>query len=326
MRRGKSRFAILFIVMATTMALLSACSGTGGKYPSAPVEFVVPFNAGGGSDNMARMILGIMDANKLVSQPVNINNKGGGAGAVGHAYVANKKGDLHTIMTINDSIVSVPLQKNYKGPTYKDLVIHAIMAKDDFLIVVPKNSPYKSIEEMLAFGKANPGKLKLATAAAAGEDHIFGYLVEKASGVKFTYVHANGGADAMKMVVGGHVDIAVPNPSETLSQLQGGLVRALAVGSAERLGILKDVPTLKEKGVDVSFQMFRGIAAPAGVSADVQKYWEGVLKKVVDSDKWKNDYITKLGLTPAFAVGKDALALVEAADKVYRDNLKDLQK
>lgn len=322
-----NRKGLVAAALLAAMLVLSACSGVGGsssKYPSQPVEFVVPFAAGGGSDNMARMIHGIMSEGKFVSQPVNVANKGGGAGGVGMAYVAAKKGDQHTIMTINDSVITVPLQKDYKGPTYKDLTILAIMARDDFLIVVPKNSPHKTIEDLIAFAKANPGKVKLATAAAAGEDHVFGGIVEKAAGISFNYVHANGGADAMKMVVGGHVDVAVPNPSETLSQLEGGLVRALAVGSATRLGILKDVPTLKEKGVNVDFQMFRGIAAPAGIPDNVIKYWQDVLKKVVDSEKWKKDYVQRLGLTPAFAVGKDALAIAEAADKLYRQSLKDL--
>lgn len=324
MRKFRLRLAVGAVLTALSLVLSACVSVNSSKYPTSPVEFVVPFNAGGGSDNMARMIHSIMEQNKLVEQPVNVANKGGGAGAVGHAYVAAKQKDTHTIMTINDSIISVPLQANYTGPTYKDLTILAIMGRDDFLVVVPANSPYKTIEELVAFAKANPGKLKLSTAAAAGEDHVFGGLVEKASGAKFTYVHANGGAEAMQMVVGGHVDIAVPNPSEALAQLEGKLVRALAVGSAQRLGILKDVPTLKEKGINVDFQMLRGIAAPAGMPANVVKYWEGVLKGVTDSDKWKNDYIKKNGLTPAFAIGQDALKVVTDVDALYRKSLKDL--
>lgn len=312
------------VVIAATIAGCGGASSGAGKYPSGPVEFVVPFKPGGGSDNMARMITSIFEQEKLVSQPVSIVNKDGGAGAVGMNYAAAKKADTHTLLTTIDAAVSVPLQPDYKGMTIKDLTVIATLAMDDFLVVVPANSPHKTIEELIAFAKANPGKLKLATASAGGEDHVFGSMIEKATGAKFTYVHTKGGSEAMQEVVGSHVDIAVPNPSETLSQLEGKLVRALAVGSAKRLEILKDIPTLKEKSINVEFQMFRAVSMPAGVPQDVVKYWENVFKKATETERWKKDYLMKFGLTPNFKTGKDALDIVMKTEANYRTALKDL--
>lgn len=316
-------------VLTVGSLLLSACGagGAGGKYPSSPIEFVVPYNAGGGSDNLARNIQAIIDANKMVSQPINIVNKPGGGGGVGIAYVAGKKGDSHTLVTFIDAAISQPLlPENKSQPSYKELTILGILALDEFLVCVPNQSQFKTIQELISFGKANPGKLKLSTASANGEDHVFGALIEKATGAKFTYVHTTGGAQAMQNLVGAHVDIAVPNPSETMSQAEGKLVRCLAVAGDKRLTIpeFKDVPTLKEAGIDVKFQMFRGVAAPAGLPDSAVKYWEGVLKKVHEDKGWQKNYIEKFGLNPNFLIGKDAIALVEKTIGQYTQAFKDI--
>lgn len=311
------------------MLVLSACGGAGkgANYPTSPIEFVVPYNPGGGSDNLARNIQAVIDANKLVSQPINIVNKPGGGGAVGISYVAGKKGDTHTLVTFIDAAVSQPLlPENKNQPTYKDLTILGILALDEFLVCVPAKSQFDKIEDLVSFAKANPGKLKLSTASANGEDHVFGALIEKATGAKFTYVHTTGGAQAMQNLVGGHVDIAVPNPSETLSQVEGKLVKCLAVASEKRLTIpqFKDVPTLKEKGIDVKFQMFRGVAAPANLPDNVVKYWQDVLKKVHEDKNWQKNYIEKFGLVPNFLTGKDATALIEKTIAQYTTAFKDI--
>jgi putative tricarboxylic transport membrane protein len=314
------------LVLFLAAAVCAACSSRPsiGRYPSQPIELVVPFQAGGGSDTLARTIQTIIAEERLVPVPINVVNRTGGAGAIGLAYVASKKGDTHTLMTTIDTVLAVPLQPAYAGPSYRDLSIIAVLALDDMLVVVPTKSGFQTIEELVAHAKAHPGKVTLATNAAGGEDHIFGGMIERATGVQFTYVHTRGGAEAMQNVMGGHVDVAVPNPSETLGQLQGGLVRALAVASAERLKVLPDVPTLKERGIDVEYRMFRGIAMPAGVPPDVVSYWNGVLARVTETERWKRDYIGKLELTPHFRGPAEALAFMSSIEQTYRTTLKDL--
>jgi putative tricarboxylic transport membrane protein len=312
------------IVVAAVLGAACSSSPSTGRYPSQPIELVVPFQAGGGSDTLARTIQAIITEERLVPVPINVVNRTGGAGAIGLAYVASKKGDTHTLMTTIDTVLAVPLQPAYAGPSYRDLSIVAVLALDDMLVVVPAKSAFHTIEDLVAHAKANPGKVTLATNAAGGEDHIFGGMIERATGAKFTYVHTRGGAEAMQNVMGGHVDVAVPNPSETLGQLQGGLVRALAVASAERLKVLPDVPTLKERGIDVEYRMFRGIAMPAGVPADVVSYWNDVLAKVTQSDRWTRDYIGKLELTPHFRGPAEALTFMASIERAYRSTLKDL--
>ena len=285
----------------------------------------MPFQAGGGSDTLARTIQTIASEERLVPVPINVVNRTGGAGAIGLAYVAAKRSDTHTLMTMIDTALAVPLQPAYTGPSYRDLTVVAVLALDDMLVVVPARSQFRTIDELVAHAKANPGKVTLATNAAGGEDHIFGGMIERATAAKFTYVHTRGGAEAMQNVMGGHVDVAVPNPSETLGQVQGGLVRVVAVASAERLKVLPDVPTLKERGIDVEYRMFRGVAMPSGVPADVVSYWSAVLEKVTRSERWRRDYIEKLELTPHFRGPAEALTFMASMEQTYRSTLKDLR-
>jgi putative tricarboxylic transport membrane protein len=315
------------LITLLAAAVCAACSPqpSGGGYPSQPIELVVPFQAGGGSDTLARTIQTVIAEERLVSVPINVVNRTGGAGAIGLAYVASKKGDTHTLMTTIDTALAVPLQPAYAGPSYRDLSIVAVLALDDMLVVVPAKSSFRTIDDLVAQAKTHPGKVTLATNAAGGEDHIFGGMIERATGAKFTYVHTRGGAEAMQNVMGGHVDVAVPNPSETLGQVQGGLVRVLAVGSAERLKVLPDVPTLKERGIDVEYRMFRGIAMPGGVPADVVAHWSNVLEKVTKSERWRRDYIAKLELTPYFRTPAESLTFMASIEQAYRSTLKDLR-
>ena len=314
-------------VLLVICAAAAACAPRPGtdRYPSQPIELVVPFQAGGGSDTLARTIQSIAVEQRLVPVPINVVNRAGGAGAIGLAHVAARKGDVHTLMTMIDTAVAVPLQPAYAGPSFRDLTMIAVLALDDMLVVVPARSPFRTIDDLIAHAKAHPGKVTLATNAAGGEDHIFGGMIERAAGVTFTYVHTRGGAEAMQNVMGCHVDVAVPNPSETLGQLQGGLVRALAVASSARLGILPDVPTLRERGIDVEYRMFRGVAMPAGVPPSAVAYWTDVLEKVTRSDRWARDYLAKMALTPQFRGPAEALTFMTSLEQAYRSTLKDLR-
>jgi putative tricarboxylic transport membrane protein len=324
---GRVRPVAFTVVVAASTALAGAVActrGAAGAYPNAPVDLVVPFQPGGGSDNLARSIQDIITRDRLVPQPVTVSNRSGGSGAVGIAYVASRPQDSYTLVTITDALLSLALQPGYKGPSIRDLRLLAVLALDDELIVVPAASRFKTIQDVIAEARAHPRALTLATEANGGGDHILGGLIEMAAGVSFSYVHTRGGAEAMQHVTGGHVDLAGPNPSECLSQVRGGLVRALAVSSPERLPLFPDVPTLKESGIDVEFRMFRGIAMPKNASPDAIAFWEGVLKQVTSSERWRTQYLERFALTPYFRTGSDAGDFVERLDRVNRQTLQHL--
>jgi putative tricarboxylic transport membrane protein len=307
-------------------AALAACNSAAGarRYPSAPIDIVVPFQPGGGSDNLARAIQDVIAHERLVSQPVTISNRSGGSGAVGFAYVAGRKNDPYTLVTLNDALVSLALQPGYTGPTIRDVRTIAILALDDELLVVPSGSRFKSIQDVIAEARARPRALTLATEASGGGDHILGGLIERATGVRFTYVHTRGGAEAMQHVAGGHVDLAGPNPSETISQIRGGLVRALAVSASERIALLPDVPTLKESGIDVEYRMYRALALPKDSPEEAVRYWEDVLRRVTESPRWRTQYLERFALTPYFRTGDEARAFLTRLEELNRETLKHL--
>lgn len=317
----------LIAVLSVALAVLAAgCSGSSQPqpYPSGPIDIVVPFPPGGGSDNLARTIQDIAGRERMVTQPVTISNRAGGSGAVGLAYAATRQSDPYTLVTLNDPLVSLSFQPGYSGPTLKDVRVVAIVALDDMFIVVPTASRFKTIGDVIAQARAKPRTLTFSTEASGGGDHILGGLIERATGVAFTYVHTRGGAEAMQHLTGGHVDLAGPNPSETMSQLRGGLVRALAVSSPERLALFPDVPTLRESGIDVVSQMFRGIAIPKNAPTEAVRYWEDVLRRVTETERWRTQYLERFALTRFFKTGDDARAFVTNLERVNGETLRYL--
>ena len=309
------------------VAFLAGACGSSNQarpYPSSAIDLVVPFQPGGGSDNLARAIQDIVAHEKLIDQPLTISNRAGGSGAVGFAYVASRQNDPYSLVTMVDALVSMSLQSGYSGPTINDVTIIAILALDYEVLVVPSTSQFKTLQDVIAEAHRRPRTLTFATEASGGGDHVLAGLIERATGVTFNYVHTRGGAEAMQHVSGGHVDLAGPNPSEGLSQLRGGLVRALAVSSPQRLAVLPDVPTLKESGIDVQYRMFRGIGIPKGVPDEAVRYWEGVLRRVTESPRWRSQYIERFALTPHFVVGDEARAYLTELEAVNRDTLRHL--
>jgi putative tricarboxylic transport membrane protein len=307
---------------ALVAVCFSACTSAGRQtpYPSHAIDIVVPFPPGGGSDNLARTVQDIVGREKLSPQPVTVSNRSGGSGAVGLAYAAARRGDGYTLVTLNDPLVSLGVQPHYSGPTVRDLTIIAILALDEMAIVVPAKSRFQTIEEVIAFAKANPGKLTFSTEAQGGGDHVLGVLLERATGASFTYVHTRGGAEAMQNLVGGHVDLAGPNPSEMLSQWKAGLARPLVVSAPARIALMPDVPTLEERGIKVVHRMMRGLALPGGAPDDALRFWEQALERLTATAPWRN-YLERFALTPFFKTGSEARAFLEQHEALNRDAL-----
>jgi putative tricarboxylic transport membrane protein len=308
---------------ALVAACLAACASGDRQrpYPSRAIDIVVPFPPGGGSDNLARTIQDLMGRERFSTEPVTVSNRSGGSGAVGLAYVAGRRGDGYTLVTLNDPLVSLGVQSHYTGPTLRDLTIIAILALDEMAIVVPTKSTFQTIDEIIAFAKAHPGKLTFSTEAQGGGDHVLGILIERATGASFTYVHTRGGAEAMQNLVGGHVDLAGPNPSEMLSQWKAGLARPLAVSAPARIPIMPDVPTLEERGIKVVHRMMRGVALPGNAPADALRFWEAALTRLTGTERWRTHYLDRFALTPYFKTGDEARAFLEQHEALNRSAL-----
>jgi putative tricarboxylic transport membrane protein len=280
--------------------------------PTKTVEFIVPAGTGGGADQMARAIQGIVAKHNLMKQSMVVVNKSGGAGAEGFLDVKGAKGDPHKIIITLSNLFTTPLATGVPF-NWKDLTPVKMMALDQFVLWVNAEAPYKTAGEFVeAAKKTGAGKLKMAGTGSRQEDQIITVAIEQKTGAKFTYIPFKGGGDVAVQLVGKHVDSTVNNPIEAVAHWRAGKLKALCVFDPNRMPYKTkvtdklswaDIPTCKESGLDVSYLMLRGIFMAGGVSQDQVAYYVGVLKKVQETPEWK-DYIEKGAFNTTSLEGK----------------------
>ena len=283
-------------VIATGILALLGAGSVGAWEPTKTVEFIVPAGTGGGADQMARFIQGIVAKNKLMNQPMVVLNKGGGAGAEGFLEVKGAKGDPHKIIITLSNLFTTPLATGVPF-NWRDLTPVQMMALDQFVLWVNAESPYKTAKEYIdAVKTAGPNKMKMAGTGSKQEDQIITVALEKQTGTKFIYVPFRGGGDVAVQLVGKHVDSTVNNPIEAVAQWRAGKLRPLCVFDNVRLPYKEkvtkdmswgDIPTCKQSGLDIEYLMLRGIFMAGGVTADQVQFYIDLLKKVHDTPEWK---------------------------------------
>jgi tripartite-type tricarboxylate transporter receptor subunit TctC len=267
-----------------------------GWEPTKTVEFIIPAGTGGGADQMARFIQGMVTKHNLMKQPMVVINKAGGAGAEGFLDVKGAKGDPHKIIITLSNLFTTPLATGVPF-NWRDLTPVKMMALDEFVLWVNADSPYKTVKDYAeAAKKAGPGKFKMAGTGSKQEDQIITVALEKATGAKFTYVPFKGGGAVATQLVGGHVDSTVNNPIEAVAQWRGGKLRPICVFDDKRLAYKEkvtekmswaDIPTCKEQGVNMSYLMLRGIFMAGGVTDAQRNYYVALLDKVRALPEWQ---------------------------------------
>ncbi|MBC8016026.1 MAG: tripartite tricarboxylate transporter substrate binding protein [Sporomusaceae bacterium] len=312
MRKTLSLSIIALLVIALALA---GCGGaqTAKKaevnFPTKPIELIVPFAAGGGTDAVARAFAEALKVQ--LKQDVVIVNKTGGGGAVGMTEGLKAKADGHSITMITREVVSLPLQGQAAFKTF-DFRLIANVNTDPAVIVVPANSKYQKIEDMLADMKANPDKLNFA---ASVTPNFYGIQLSNAANVKFTTIPFNGAAPAITELLGGRADFGIYGPGEAKAQIDAGKLRPLAVMAENRFAGLKDVPTLKEKGSDAVTGTYRGIAVPPGTPEEVVKTLETAVAAAVKDPKFI-EFMTKNFLGIDYKNAADYKTFLESDIKV----------
>jgi len=289
--------------------------------PTKTVEFIIPAGTGGGADQMARAVQGIVAKHGLMKQSIIPINKAGGAGAEGFLDVKNATGDPHKIIITLSNLFTTPLATAVPF-NWRDLTPVQMLALDNFVLWVNTKSPYKSPKEYVeAAKKAGPGKFKMAGTGAKQEDQIITVAIEQATGAKFTYIPYKGGGAVATQLVGGHVDSTVNNPIEAVAQWRAGTLRPLCVFEKARMPYKKkvtdkmswnDIPICKQAGLDIDYLMLRGIFMPPGVTQDQVQYYIDLFKKVMATPEWNN-------LMEQGAFNRTTLAGKEYADWVARE-------
>ncbi|MDB5880885.1 MAG: hypothetical protein JWP43_763 [Ramlibacter sp.] len=296
--------------------------------PTKPVEVVVPAGAGGASDQMARTIQGIIVKNQLMKQPMLILNMGGASGAEGQMDVKGAKGNAHKLMVAFSGIYTLPIAVNLPF-NWRDLNPVAMIAMDEFVLWDNAEAPYKTAHDYLAAVKAAPpGTFKMGGTGSKREDQIITVALEKSAGVKFSYIPYTSGGQAATQLVGKHIDSNVNNPSENIAQWRAGQVRALCVFSEQRMAFKEkittdqawsDIPTCKESGIDVQYQMLRGFFLPPDTTKEQAAYYADLLKKVTATPEWQS-YVSKQALKATFLTGTDFVKFLEK-DEAFHNKL-----
>lgn len=289
--------------------------------PTEPIELVVQADAGGGSDIFARQIAELLSTEGLVTQPINVVNKPGGSGAVAYAYLQQKGVDPHFLATVTLSYLSTPLQQD-TGFTYQDFSNLVVLAVDDFIAIVPADSPYESLEDLVAAAEESPDEIKVGGTQLGSSDSIIPALLEQAADVEFNYITFESGGEVNAAVLGGTVDFAIANPGESLALIEGGELRAISSFSPERLEGF-DVPTAQEQGYDVTWEQFRGIIAPGGLSDEERAFWEDALAQMAEASAWQ-DYLEENTLRPLMLTGDDAEEYIAEQSTALEAVLTDL--
>jgi putative tricarboxylic transport membrane protein len=314
-------------VWLAALALCAALTGLAAaqaKYPTKTVEIVVPYGAGGGTDNLMRMIVGIIDENKWSPMPMNVVNRPGGSGAVGYTYLIGKKGDSHVVAGATPYVVSGKIEGRLPGNHRDAMTILMVVAIDELMLSVRADSKYQSIDEFVRAAREKPGQLTIGGTNTNSEDHIFTYLLEQAAKIKVKYVPFNSGGEVTTALMGGHVDAAVENPNEIVAQVEAKKAKNLAVAARKRLADAGDVPTFAERGYEFYWEQYRGVVGPADMTPEAVTWWQDALRKVTETPKWKEQYIKRNLLTPVAWTGEEANKYLDSLNGKYEKALLDL--
>src|SRR5512139_134110 len=306
--RALARVAV--VALAAAMPFAAGAQ----SYPSRPITFVVPWGAGGGTDTTARFFATMLE--KELGQPVNVVNRTGGGGVVGHSAIAQAAPDGYTIGMITVEIVMMHWQGlTDLGPaSYTPL---ALVNADPAGITVRADSPYKSAKELMDAIKANPGKMKASGTAQGGIWHLAlaGLLNDaKVPQTAIPWVPSNGAAPAMQDLVAGGVDIVTCSLPEARALIDAGKAKPLAVMDSKPTPLYPKVPTMKEaSGSGWTVSAWRGIAAPKGIPKDAETRLVTAIKKIWDSKEFK-DFAESKGYGTAWAAGPDFAAFMAKGD------------
>ncbi|MET8354242.1 tripartite tricarboxylate transporter substrate binding protein [Micromonospora sp. NPDC005206] len=328
------RNVLVMGVAAATALAMGACGATAGQNeggsgddgkPVAGLRIMVPNTPGGGYDTTARTAAKVMEDAKIATG-VQVFNLPGAGGTVGLQRMVNEKGNGKLAMQMGLGVVGASYTSK-SSATLTQTTPLAKMIEEAGAIVVPKDSPYKTIGDLVAAWKKDPKKIAVGGGSSpGGPDHLLPMQLAKTVGIdprQVNFVSYDGGGELLPAVLGGKVAFGASGFGEFLDQVEAGQLRVLAVTSEQPIAALKEVPTLKASGIDLVFTNWRGIVAPPGISDGDKKVWIDALTKMHESEEWKAE-LAKRGWSDAFVTGDAFATFLTEQDTSVADLLKQL--
>jgi tripartite-type tricarboxylate transporter receptor subunit TctC len=270
---------ITFGLLLVSMALAQAA------WPTRPITVIVAFPAGGGTDILARTIEPFLE--RYLDASLVIVNKPGAGGQVGFTALARATPDGYTIGFINlPPVLTIPIERD-AGFTLADLEPIANMVEDPGAFNVHVDSPFHSLQDLIDYAKANPGRVTVGTSGVGSDDHIAMLLFEQATGVDLVHVPFAGAAPNRTALLGRHITVGSFNISEAADLIRAGKIRSLGQMAEERWEMAADVPTFREQGVDIVIGSERGFAAPKGVPGEILDRIAAAIEQTVNDPEFQ---------------------------------------
>ncbi len=330
MRIKKALTTLLALTVLGTTAL-TGCTASGGAdkaYPSGALEFIAPSGAGGGWDLTIRTVAKVLQDTDLVKSPMPVTNNAGSGGGVNLAYMQTQKGSEKLISVYSPPILLIELNGTSEFG-YEDTTPLARLITDYGAFVVPKDSPYETIADIMDALKADPKSVKIGGNSAAGSmDHIQFLIMAKAAGVEnlkeIDYISFQDGT-ATAQILGGHVDLLTTGLGDVQSLIESGDLKALAHTGAERVGtgVLAEIPTCKEQGIDAVFENWRGLFGAPEMPEHAVTFWQDTLAKMVETDEWKAE-AAKHGWAPAYLGQAEFKTFLAETNESYKAILEEI--
>jgi len=309
----------------TVSALALAVSATGSLaqdwQPKKPVEFIIMAGTGGGADQIARLLQGLIEQKGLSSRPFIPINKPGGSGAEALRYLQDKAGDDHTVLMTLNSFYTTPIIQEDLGVDPTAFTPIGLMAMDTFLLWV--NSDHEEITDLDSYIAAVKGAgldWKVGGTGSGQEDSVLTAMMEAAFDYDVTYIPFPGGGTVAKNLVGNQIDSTVNNPSEQMEFYRAGNTKPLVQFTGERMPAFPDIPTAKELGVDIEYYMQRSVNGPPGMSAEAVAFYTNLFEELFNSQEWQ-DYCTSDGLTCDNFMKGDELGAFHATQLAAHEKL-----
>jgi tripartite-type tricarboxylate transporter receptor subunit TctC len=315
MKTPSRRIALAALALAAAATLPFQANAQGkNPLPEGNINFIIPVPPGGGTDMTFRAL---MEASRphLDNRTVVVLNLPGAGGGVGLGQAARKPANGLNLNSYTSEIFTLPIfmPVNFGGKDFRPIVM---VNEDPACIVVPADSKYATLESFVAAAKANPGGISMGNSGFGNIWHLSAAAFAKKAGIDLLQIPYNGAAPTVQALLGGHIQAFVASPPEVIEQVKGGKMKVLAVMSDKRSAILPDVPTLKEKGIDLSIGTWRAIGAPAGTpDAAVKFLADGFAKGM--KEKSFIDFMNARGLTIRYMDTKELTDFVAKERPFY---------
>ncbi|MBV6307251.1 tripartite tricarboxylate transporter substrate binding protein [Candidimonas humi] len=315
------KFKTLFLAAALCAAAVSAAPASA-AFPDRPIDIVVPFSPGGGTDQISRTIADGMS--KALKQSVLVLNKPGAGTVIGTGYVAKSKPDGYTlVMATFAHAVNPALYKHLPFDPDKDFTPVALIGTSPNVLVVNSHSPFKTVKDIIAYAKANPDKLTFGSYGTGTSAHLCGALFEDLAKVKMTHVPYKGSSPAITDLLGGQINMVFSTAASVAQYVKSGQLRAIAVTSKQRSFAFPDVPTIAESGLpDYEAESWYGLLAPAGTPADVIAKLHDATELAIRAKPFQQRIAIE-GLNPHTGKPQDLQDYIQKEEKLWRQVVSD---